>query len=273
MVASSVLRATCFVFLQGALITHRFFSRSRPLGLFAIFFRGSVGRSSPRRLFFMTYRGQISFETKCKKLRYVVLACLEFLFGRATQKDQRTSQMSCSHREIREFESAYNTRREFLLLLLHHKSFLTCQAEFNMQPTYIYNNEYDQEMKWRTKFSSIIPILLGLLQFLLTLAIIGLEIASVIISPIFGTLYAGFWLSFFFILSWIAMFVLGRRQITRRHLLVSFLSSLLSSLTQICLSRLCHIAPVCSCCDSPDRPRCLVHCQHNTMLLRQVGVH
>ena len=44
---------------------------------------------------------------------------------------------------------------------------------------------------------------------ILTFAIVGLEIASVVITPIQGTLFAGFWLSVLFTLSWIAMFTLG----------------------------------------------------------------
>lgn len=78
-----------------------------------------------------------------------------------------------------------------------------------MQPTYLYPSEFDQEIQWRSKFSIVIPILIGFLQMILTFAIVGLEIASVIISPIQGTLYAGFWLSVIFTLSWVAMFTLG----------------------------------------------------------------
>lgn len=78
-----------------------------------------------------------------------------------------------------------------------------------MQPTYLYTSDFDREVRWRSRFSMGIPILLGLLQMLLTFAIIGLEIASVVISPIFGTLYAGFWLSIIFTLSWVSMLGLG----------------------------------------------------------------
>jgi hypothetical protein len=78
-----------------------------------------------------------------------------------------------------------------------------------MQPTYLYSSEFDQEVQWRSKFSIIIPIIIGFAQMILTFAIVGLEIASVVITPIEGTLYAGFWLSVLFTLSWIAMFTLG----------------------------------------------------------------
>lgn len=79
-----------------------------------------------------------------------------------------------------------------------------------MQPTYVYPSEVDPEAQWRSKFSMLIPIVIGFLQFILTLAIIGLEIGSVFISPIKGTLYAGFWCSAIFILSWISMSILGK---------------------------------------------------------------
>jgi hypothetical protein len=78
-----------------------------------------------------------------------------------------------------------------------------------MQPAYSSSSEYDREIQWRSKFSIIIPIIIGFLQMILTFAIVGLEIASVVISPIYGTLYAGFWLSVIFTLSWITMFTLG----------------------------------------------------------------
>ena len=78
-----------------------------------------------------------------------------------------------------------------------------------MQPTYLYESEFDREIEWRSKFSIVIPILIGLLQLILTMAIVGLEIGSLVISPIQGTLYAGFWLSVIFTLSWIAMAMLG----------------------------------------------------------------
>ncbi len=97
-----------------------------------------------------------------------------------------------------------------MLLILQQKSYLTCQfSKKKMQPTYLYSSEFDKEIQWRSKFSILIPIIIGFLQMIVTLAIIGLEIASVVISPIFGTLYAGFWLSVVFTVSWIAMFTLG----------------------------------------------------------------
>jgi hypothetical protein len=81
-----------------------------------------------------------------------------------------------------------------------------------MQPTYLYTSDLDKEVRWRSRFSMGGPVLLGLLQLILTIAIVGLEIASVIISPIFGTLYAGFWLSVIFTLSWVSMLGLGKEK-------------------------------------------------------------
>lgn len=78
-----------------------------------------------------------------------------------------------------------------------------------MQQAYLYTSDFDKEIRWRSRFSTGIPVLLGFLQILLTMAIMGLEIASVIISPILGTLYVGFWTSAIFILSWISMLGLG----------------------------------------------------------------
>ncbi len=78
-----------------------------------------------------------------------------------------------------------------------------------MQPTYLYTTDFDREVRWRSRFSTGIPVLLGFFQMLLTFVIIGLEIATVIISPIYGTLYAGFWCSVIFTLSWISMLGLG----------------------------------------------------------------
>ncbi|CAF1279820.1 unnamed protein product [Rotaria magnacalcarata] len=42
-----------------------------------------------------------------------------------------------------------------------------------------------------------------------TFAIVGLEVVSVVISPILGTLYAGFWCALIFTLSWVSMFGLA----------------------------------------------------------------
>ncbi|CAF0751940.1 unnamed protein product [Didymodactylos carnosus] len=64
--------------------------------------------------------------------------------------------------------------------------------------------------KWREKFPASVPSLLAVLQLLLTLSIVGLEAASVYYDLVHGTIYAGFWCSAIFTISWIAMFGLRK---------------------------------------------------------------
>ncbi|CAF0814383.1 unnamed protein product [Adineta steineri] len=104
-----------------------------------------------------------------------------------------------------------------------------------MQPTYLYSSEFDREIQWRSKFSIVIPIIIGFLQMILTFAIVGLEIASVIISPSQGTLYAGFWLSLIFTFSWIAMFTLVCCHRSRKCALYVFFVSILCAAAAITL--------------------------------------
>ena len=99
-------------------------------------------------------------------------------------------------------------KKNFRLKLDFNLSFLN-RIKGNMQPTYLYPSEFDKEIEWRSKFSIMIPVVIGFAQMILTFAIVGLEIASLIISPSRGTLYAGFWLSLFFTFSWVSMFTLG----------------------------------------------------------------
>ncbi|CAF0904104.1 unnamed protein product [Adineta ricciae] len=104
-----------------------------------------------------------------------------------------------------------------------------------MQPTYLYTSDFDREVQWRSRFSTGIPVILGLLQVLLTFTIIGLEIASVVISPIFGTLYAGFWCSIVFTLSWISMLGLVCCHRARKWSIYMFLISVLCAAVAITL--------------------------------------
>ncbi|CAF0828842.1 unnamed protein product [Rotaria sp. Silwood1] len=104
-----------------------------------------------------------------------------------------------------------------------------------MQPTYLYTSDFDKEVRWRSEFSTGVPILLGILQMLLTVAIIGLEIASVIISPILGTLYAGFWCSVIFMLSWISMLGLVCCHRARKWTSFMFFISILCAAAAIAL--------------------------------------
>ena len=54
------------------------------------------------------------------------------------------------------------------------------------------------------------PGLLGVCQVILWIAIIGLEAASVYYDPGRGTVYAGFWCSLIFFVTWVAMFGHGK---------------------------------------------------------------
>jgi uncharacterized membrane protein (GlpM family) len=54
--------------------------------------------------------------------------------------------------------------------------------------------------------SGAVPGLLGGLQLILWLAIIGLETTSVVLDPGRGTIYAGLWCSVPFFITWVSMF-------------------------------------------------------------------
>jgi hypothetical protein len=55
------------------------------------------------------------------------------------------------------------------------------------------------------KFPTSIGVIFGILQMLLNGAIIGLEGGSVAYNPKVDIIYAGFWCSFSFFLTWISM--------------------------------------------------------------------
>jgi hypothetical protein len=56
------------------------------------------------------------------------------------------------------------------------------------------------------KFPTFVGIIIGILQMLLNGAIVGLEGGSVAYNPFVDIVYAGFWCSFSFFLTWISMF-------------------------------------------------------------------
>jgi hypothetical protein len=58
--------------------------------------------------------------------------------------------------------------------------------------------------------SAIFAGLLGALQMILFLAIVGLEAGSVYYDAGRGTIYAGFWCSIIFFITWISMFCFGK---------------------------------------------------------------
>ncbi|CAF0804888.1 unnamed protein product [Didymodactylos carnosus] len=72
----------------------------------------------------------------------------------------------------------------------------------------MYSPRTEKDLVWREKFPIFVPVLLAVTQMLLTFIIIALEIASVIISPVHATIWAGFWCSLIFTLSWVSMFAL-----------------------------------------------------------------
>jgi hypothetical protein len=56
------------------------------------------------------------------------------------------------------------------------------------------------------KFPTIVGIIIGVLQMLLTGTIIGLEGGSVAYNPQIDIIYAGFWCSISFFFAWVSMF-------------------------------------------------------------------
>lgn len=61
------------------------------------------------------------------------------------------------------------------------------------------------------KFPTSVGIIIGILQMLLNGAIVGLEGGSVAYNPKMDIVYAGFWCSFSFSLTWISMFAFRKR--------------------------------------------------------------
>lgn len=151
-------------------------------------------------------------------------------------------------------------------LIQQKKSVLICQRSKKMQPTYVYPTEFDQEVQWRSKFSIAIPIFIGFLQFITTLAIVGLEIASVVISPVYGTLYAGFWCSVIFTLSWISMFVLGTIDsiilVRAMGFILILIFSLLPSCKKLRNNCLRNLSILCCRSHHIDRSRCSIYWKH-----------
>ncbi|CAF0860739.1 unnamed protein product [Didymodactylos carnosus] len=72
----------------------------------------------------------------------------------------------------------------------------------------MYSPRTERKLIWRERFPVAAPVLLAVIQMLSTFVIVALETASVIISPVRGTIWAGFWCSLIFTLSWVSMFAL-----------------------------------------------------------------
>jgi len=58
---------------------------------------------------------------------------------------------------------------------------------------------------WQPKFPTAITGLLSLVQFFITVVIIGCEVGSILIDIVTATIYVGFWASLFFIVAWISL--------------------------------------------------------------------
>jgi hypothetical protein len=57
---------------------------------------------------------------------------------------------------------------------------------------------------WRQKFPASISGLLSIAQLVVTVVIIGCEVASMLIDIFTATIYVGIWAGFFFMIAWIS---------------------------------------------------------------------
>ena len=67
-----------------------------------------------------------------------------------------------------------------------------------------------EQQRWRSVWPYGLIGFLGLIQFLLTFSIIGLEITSLIFDAFHSMIFAGFYCSFFFMITWISMFTVSK---------------------------------------------------------------
>ena len=68
----------------------------------------------------------------------------------------------------------------------------------------------EKQQRWKSVWPTKIIALIATIQLILSFAIIGLEAGSVIIDINQGTVYAGFYCSLFFIMTWISMYCVGK---------------------------------------------------------------
>ena len=68
----------------------------------------------------------------------------------------------------------------------------------------------EKQQRWKSVWPTKIIALVATVQLMLTLGIIGLEAGSIIIDIDQGTVYAGFYCSVFFIMTWISMYCVGK---------------------------------------------------------------
>jgi hypothetical protein len=74
-----------------------------------------------------------------------------------------------------------------------------------MEPEYGYTMR-SVRRPFSEKFPTAVGLIIGLLQMLLNGAIVALEGGSAAYDPIYDIIYAGFWCSFSFFFSWLAIF-------------------------------------------------------------------
>jgi hypothetical protein len=63
---------------------------------------------------------------------------------------------------------------------------------------------------WPHKFPSIASGILSVIECVLTLAVIGCEIGSILIDIYTATVYVGFWAGLFFMIAWITQSASGK---------------------------------------------------------------
>ena len=61
-----------------------------------------------------------------------------------------------------------------------------------------------QQPPWKIKYPSILTGIFSFFQFVVTVAIIGCEVGSVLIDMVTATFYVGFWSGLFFMGAWIS---------------------------------------------------------------------
>jgi len=58
---------------------------------------------------------------------------------------------------------------------------------------------------WEIKFPAVLSGILSFFQLIVTVAVIGCEVGSVLIDIITSTIYVGFWAGLFFMIAWISL--------------------------------------------------------------------
>jgi len=73
-----------------------------------------------------------------------------------------------------------------------------------------YKNPLTPDEQWKQKYPTIVAGIFSAVQILITIAIIGLEIGSILIDAIVGTVYVGIWAGVFFLFASISQAITGR---------------------------------------------------------------